>query len=252
MDSADIGALVPLAAFVMIVFIAWFGTREKQARIQARTDLHRHLLDKFGSGTELSQFLETEGGRRMVANLENREANPRARALRPMIAGAVLTCLGVAFLLLTVREEDLLIPGGLVLAIGIGFLIGAFVTLRLSKSWDADKEGSGAAVLYSSVRGQRRRGGRHSARRLPPVPPRRASRPRALRSKSVSVQDCQPSLGGSLAARESGATVGLEGLRRHGDDLRQPVGAWPRHIGGLWNPQTSAAVVAVAGLCRRV
>ena len=138
MDSADIGALVPLAAFVMIVFIAWFGTREKQARIQARTDLHRHLLDKFGSGTELSQFLETEGGRRMVANLENREANPRARALRPMIAGAVLTCLGVAFLLLTVREEDLLIPGGLVLAIGIGFLIGAFVTLRLSKSWDAD------------------------------------------------------------------------------------------------------------------
>ena len=143
MHPAAIGAFVPFAVFAMIVCIVWFGTREKQARIQARTDLHRHLLDKFGSGTELSQFLETDGGRRMIEDLGKSGVNPRARAQRPMIAGVVLTCLGVAFLLLTVREADLLIPGGLVLATGIGFLIGAFVTLRLSKSWDADKEGSG-------------------------------------------------------------------------------------------------------------
>ena len=137
-----IGTLIPFGAFVMIVFIVWFVTRAKQARVQARTELHKHLLDRFGSGTELAQFLETEGGKKMIEDLGTGHVSPKERTLRPIIAGTALTCLGVAFLLLTFREPDLLIPGGLLLAIGIGFLIGAFVTLRLAKSWEADKERS--------------------------------------------------------------------------------------------------------------
>ncbi len=132
------GTLVPIVAFALIGFIVWFITRQKQARVQARTELHKHLLDRFGSGTELAQFLETEGGKKMIEGLEKGDVSPKQRTVRPMIAGTVLTCLGVAFLLLTFREPDLLIPGGLLLAIGIGFLIAAFVTLRLSKSWEAD------------------------------------------------------------------------------------------------------------------
>ena len=78
----------------------------------------------------------------MIEDLGTGHVSPKERTLRPIIAGTALTCLGVAFLLLTFREPDLLIPGGLLLAIGIGFLIGAFVTLRLAKSWEADKERS--------------------------------------------------------------------------------------------------------------
>ena len=136
------GTLVPIVAFALIGFIVWLITRAKQARVQARTELHKHLLDKFGSGTELAQFLETEGGKKMIEGLEKGDVSPKERTVRPMIAGTVLTCLGVAFLLLTFREPNLLIAGGVVSAIGIGFLIGAFVTLRLSKSWEADKEPS--------------------------------------------------------------------------------------------------------------
>ena len=127
-----IGTLIPFGAFVMIVFIVWFITRQKQARVQARTELHKHLLDRFGSGTELAQFLETEGGKKMIEDLGKADVSPKERVRKPVIAGTVLTCLGVAFLVLTYREPDLVIPGGLLLAIGIGFLIGAFVTLRLS------------------------------------------------------------------------------------------------------------------------
>ena len=78
----------------------------------------------------------------MIEGLEKGDVSPKERTVRPMIAGTVLTCLGVAFLLLTFREPNLLIAGGVLSAIGIGFLIGAFVTLRLSKSWEADKERS--------------------------------------------------------------------------------------------------------------
>ena len=135
------GTLVPIVFFALIGFIVWLITRARQARVQARTELHKHLLDKFGSGTELAQFLETEGGKKMIEDLGKGES-PKERTVRPVIAGTVLTCLGVAFLVLTYREPDLVIAGGIVLAIGIGLLIGAFVTLRLSKSWEADNERS--------------------------------------------------------------------------------------------------------------
>ena len=134
--------LVPFGAFAMIVFIVWFETRQKQARVQARTELHKHLLDKFGSGTELAQFLETEGGKKMVEDLGKDRVSPKERALKRVVTGTILTCLGAACLMLMYKEPDLVIPGGILLALGIGFLIAAFVTLRLSKSWEADDEGS--------------------------------------------------------------------------------------------------------------
>ncbi len=135
-----IALFIPFGAFVMVVFIVWFRSREKQERLQARTELHKHLLDKFGSGTELAQFLETEGGRKMIEDLGKGEVSAKERTLRPLIAGTVLTCLGVAFLVLTYYEPDLVIPGGILLGTGIGFLIATFVTLRLSKSWEEDNE----------------------------------------------------------------------------------------------------------------
>ena len=142
MDPDVIALFIPFAGIAMIVFIVWLGTRARQARVQARTELHKHLLDKFSSGTELAQFLETEGGKKMIEDLGKGDVSPKERTLRPMIAGTVLTCLGVAFLVLTFRVPDLVIPGGIILAIGIGFLIAAFVTLRLSKSWEADNKRS--------------------------------------------------------------------------------------------------------------
>ncbi len=132
--------LVPMAAFVMVVFIVWFKTREKQTRTQARTELHKHLIDKFASGVELAQFLETEGGKKIIEDLGRAESSVKTRALAPMVAGSVLACLGVAFLLLALRDPSLLIAGGLFLAVGIGFLIAALLTLRLSKTWDAERK----------------------------------------------------------------------------------------------------------------
>ncbi len=126
----------------MVVLIAWFGSREKQARVQARTELHKHLLDKFGSGTELAQFLETEGGRKMIGDLGKDRSSPKERALKLVIAGTVLTCLGAGFLILMYEDSDMVIPGGLSMALGIGFLIAAFATLRLSKNWEGDNEPS--------------------------------------------------------------------------------------------------------------
>ena len=140
MNPEIIALFIPFAGIAMIVFIMWLVFRGEHQKMQARTERHKQLLDKFGSGTELSEFLETDGGKKMLEDLARGSVTPEQRALRLMIAGSVLTCLGVAFLILTFRVPDLVIPGGLILAVGIGLLIGAFVMLRLSKSRDADNE----------------------------------------------------------------------------------------------------------------
>ena len=115
-----IGTLIPFGVFVMVVLIVWFGTREKQARVQARTDLHKHLLDKFGSGAELAQFLETEGGKKMIEDLGRPSpaaqfltdpASSRARALKHIQAGFILLFLGIGFLVVTYRGIRLGDPG---------------------------------------------------------------------------------------------------------------------------------------------
>jgi ABC-type antimicrobial peptide transport system permease subunit len=145
MNPEAAAVLVPLAGIAMIVIVMWLVIRAQQSKVQAQTELHKHLLDKFGSGAELAEFLETDGGKKMIEDLGRGNVSPKERALRPMITGTVLTCLGAAFLLLTFRVPDFVIPGGIILAIGIGFLIGAFVMLRLSKNLNADKERSADA-----------------------------------------------------------------------------------------------------------
>lgn len=127
---------VPLGSFVMVVFIIWFATRQKQAQIQARTDLHKHLLDKFGSGNELAEFLESEGGKKMLGELGEEKVSPRERAMKYFRAGVIIGGLGAAFLALTFKEPDLVIPGGLLLGLGMGFLIAAWATRR----WSRDSE----------------------------------------------------------------------------------------------------------------
>ena len=138
MTPEVLALMVPFAGIAMIVAIVWIKTREEQAKAQARAELHKHLLDRFGSGTELAQFLETEGGKQLIESLGKGEG-PKERALKLMIMGAVSTCLGVAFLVLTYFEPDLVFPGGILLAIGIGLLTGAVVLLRLSKRWEEEK-----------------------------------------------------------------------------------------------------------------
>ena len=140
MNPAVLGTLIPFGAFVMVVFIVWFETRQKQTRVQARTELHKHLLDKFGSGAELAQFLETEGGRKMVEDLGTDRVSPKERALKHIRAGFIMLFLGIGFLVATYEESNLVIPGAVFIALGIGFLIGAYVTLRLSKSWEAESQ----------------------------------------------------------------------------------------------------------------
>ena len=119
---------------------AWLDHRRRQARIETRAEVQKKLLDKFDSGRELAEFLGTEGSKFLLDELGEDWQGPRQRVLAIMTLGAVLSAFGIGFLALIWKEPDIVVPAVIFLSLGIGFLIAAAVSYRLSKKWGMCKD----------------------------------------------------------------------------------------------------------------
>jgi hypothetical protein len=143
--ESPFGYLVPLALFAMVVLIVWLVTRRRQAQIQAQTELRKQLIAKFGSVQELTAFLESDGGRQFFGEMKLPARDP----LRLLPAGVITTMVGLGFLGLTLRQKDLIVPGVILLAVGLGLLISAAIAYKLAddKSGRTINPGSGMQPL---------------------------------------------------------------------------------------------------------
>jgi hypothetical protein len=155
--NGDVAAFFfALACLGFIAWTVWLGAKRRQTQGQAQTDLQHRLLEKFSSPQEIGDFLQTEGGRRFLQGLtlERTPVGTRHAGKRILLAlqiGTVVTLLGTATLSLgliyPMRRVDephpAVIFGLLVLAIGIGFLISAGISYRLSKAWGIFSESNG-------------------------------------------------------------------------------------------------------------
>lgn len=138
---------VPIVAIIMVfggaVAIFWviFSSirRLKVARLQS--EVHKNLIEKMGSSQELLTFLGSESGKQLVASIgiEQPSREPYSRILSSVQAGVILVCVSIALLLVGVSVADVAegfkILGALGLALGIGFLISAGLSHRLSKKF---------------------------------------------------------------------------------------------------------------------
>lgn len=131
-----VDTLIPLGAFAMVVCIVWLNTRQKQARIQARAEWNKHLLDKFASSQELVAFLGQEGSERFLDEMwSEKQHGPKERILGIITPGCILTSVGIGFLWLSPQKASLLIPGVGMFAAGIGMLIAGAVSYGFTKAW---------------------------------------------------------------------------------------------------------------------
>lgn len=140
--QAFVGILVPFAFFAMIVVLFWLFMRQRQARIQARIQLQKQLLDKFSSGREFAEFLGSEGSRQFLQEFWSQSRGPGGPILSAMRNGVVLTVLGLGMLGLSLTRRGFLVPGVLVLALGVGFLISMAISYRLSQQWEQNQKSS--------------------------------------------------------------------------------------------------------------
>jgi hypothetical protein len=130
--------LVPFAFFATITLIIWLFLLYRRSRMQARADLQRHLLDKFASGREFAEFLDSEASQRFLDEMGSR--GPKEQILSSMRNGVVLAVLGLGLLGLALAKRGFLVPGVIVLALGAGFLVATAVSYKLSKQWEQQQE----------------------------------------------------------------------------------------------------------------
>ena len=137
-----VGFLVPLGAFAMVVLIVWLVNLSHKNKIREQAELQRHFLNKFGSGQELTQFLETPPGQQFLKEMtiKGDARGPKERIIGSVKGGIVLLALGVAFFALMRMEYDLIYPAVILSALGIGLLISAVISYWLSKKWNIFEE----------------------------------------------------------------------------------------------------------------
>jgi hypothetical protein len=137
--------LAILAMFIWLIRILLENRR--WARVfRMQSEVHSKLLDRFANSDELLQYINTEPGKRFLEAApipiefarDQRLPGGIARVLGPLQIGVVLTLLGVGLLLLhrsrSLEEisSALLVFGMVTLMPGIGFIISALISWRIS------------------------------------------------------------------------------------------------------------------------
>ena len=141
---------VPFSVFVIcLLAVLWvlrlvLENRRWNKSFKIHEEVHTKLIEKFASGQDLTAYMDSEAGRRLLEwTPPSIDTGSRglpvaaSRILWSIQAGLVLGLVGVGLLLIRDRVPDgvepLLVFGTLGLTIGAGFIISAFVSYALSK-----------------------------------------------------------------------------------------------------------------------
>ena len=146
LNLAQIPAL--LAVFAIFVWLIRILLENRRwARVfRMQSEVHSKLLDRFANSEELLQYMNTEPGKRFLEAApipiefarDQRLPGGLGRVLGPLQIGVVLTLLGIGLLLLhrsrSLEEISpaLLVFGMVTIMPGIGFIISALISWRIS------------------------------------------------------------------------------------------------------------------------
>jgi hypothetical protein len=143
--------LVPFSVFVCVLLaVLWvlrtlLENRRWNRSFKVQEEVHTKLIEKFGSGADLSAYMQSDAGRRLLEwtppaldSMSHGLPNPLGRILWSLQAGLVLLLVGLGLLLLRghMAESDappLLVFGTLGVTLGAGFILSALVSYSLSK-----------------------------------------------------------------------------------------------------------------------
>jgi hypothetical protein len=133
--------LVPGSLFFMIGWTVWviFSSirRYKIARFQA--DVQTRLLHQLNSAENVLSYIGTPAGQQFVADLTTERVTPYERILTSVQAGIIITCFGVALLVLRSKlsfsDEAFTVFGTVAIALGVGFGVAAIASFLLSRSF---------------------------------------------------------------------------------------------------------------------
>lgn len=129
----------PFAFFLLIagclmgmMYMAFVTARRKQ-----QNAMQKHLLDKFSSTHDFTEFVQSPAGQKYVASISDAVTKPGASILNSVRIGIVVIFVGAAFFMVrTFQTEARYLFNGLgtVLSmLGLGFLVSGLVSYVIAK-----------------------------------------------------------------------------------------------------------------------
>lgn len=135
MNSLE-GLLIPIVAIVSVfgggVAVVWIVARAFTERTRARKEELDNLLQRFDDADEFTRFAETPAGERLVESITSGRSDDVPRATKSLHRGLITGFLGLGFLLVALTYEfDMIVPALILMGLGAGFLVSAYVTNRM-------------------------------------------------------------------------------------------------------------------------
>ena len=116
-------------------WILWVFGSYRLRREKNRSEDRNRLLERFATGAELAEFLNSAAGERFFRTLGAPPLDAERALARSVATGVVLLFLGAGFLLLgwagVVGGEPFYVPGALLSMGGIGVLTASAISARL-------------------------------------------------------------------------------------------------------------------------
>jgi hypothetical protein len=136
-------AIFFLSFFGMISWVVWvvFNGWQRRQHVKLVTEFNNRVLERLGSMKEFSEFLQSEGGDRLmkVLTVERGATAPRQRILVAVQTGVVVVSIGVG-LLSVARWAPGLMPGdfmvlvAIMLSLGIGLMLSAAASFWVART----------------------------------------------------------------------------------------------------------------------
>jgi hypothetical protein len=115
--------------------VVWLLVKMRTRRYELRAEVQTKLIDRFGSSQELIDFLQSPTGREFVEGVQNERFLVHNRAMAGIRKAIILSFLGVGLISIWGLTEAEWVSwfGIIFLALGIGYLVAAFVSMRLGR-----------------------------------------------------------------------------------------------------------------------
>ncbi|HSK81470.1 MAG TPA: hypothetical protein VLQ45_33760 [Thermoanaerobaculia bacterium] len=123
-----------LGQIAFACLIVWMFLSYRLKREDHRAQERDRLLNRFGTGPEMVEFLSSPGGQKLLDSFAVHRTNTVLSLARTIRAGVVLLSIGAAFMILAYwgpSIENLMIPGVLLGMAGSGILVSAAISNRM-------------------------------------------------------------------------------------------------------------------------
>jgi hypothetical protein len=142
--------------FVMVTLVVLIASWSRQRIALGRAELHSKMIDKFGSAPEFLEFVQSAAGREMLG-LEKGSVRVAGheRIIATFRRAVIVSSLGAGFLLCRISDQVsnafFVVVGCLLLSLGLGFAISAFLSLRLLRQWGPQETAPAAMTRYDET-----------------------------------------------------------------------------------------------------